>query len=110
VDAEYDSRNYVGVPPYGMATGPWRTDDLWVARQDATLAFFKDNNGQKPANQDQIVPYIQSPVIKVIFQGLANYRQAHPTNAWPTKAADILPLLTSPEAKAKAEKFWPDNN
>jgi hypothetical protein len=56
-----------------------------------------------------LVPYVQSPVLRTVMQGLADYMQAH-GGRQTNDANELLPYLASPEAKAMAAKIWRNKN
>jgi hypothetical protein len=108
IDADYDYRNYVGVPPYGMSARPWRMDELSRMQTDAREAYSKATGIEEPASTSDWISYVASPPIREILLGLEEYRKSHPSKSWPERASQLLPLLTSPEAKGKAAKIWPE--
>jgi hypothetical protein len=108
IDADYDYRDYVSVPPDGSASGPWRTDEMSTAQREAATTYTKETGVQFAKSTSDLIPYVASPAIREILLGLEEYRKEHPSKGWPQRASQLLPLLTSPEAKAKAVKFWPE--
>ena len=107
IDGDYDYRDYV-IAPSGWASLPWRQDELWMTQREASMAYFKETGIRDVKSTSDLIPYVSSPSIREIILGLEEYRKDHPSNSWPQRASQILPLLTSPEAKAKAAKFWPE--
>ncbi len=76
VDNEYDSWHQISL---GGASGSG-VNKVQSAIFDAANAFTKDNNGQKPNESSQIVPYLKQPIDAATAQKYFNKIAAPPPN------------------------------
>jgi RNA polymerase sigma factor (sigma-70 family) len=76
VDDEYDSWHQISL---GGASGSG-VNKVQSAIFDAANAFAKDNNGQKPNESSQIIPYLKQPIDAAIAQKYLNKMAAAPPN------------------------------
>jgi hypothetical protein len=104
VDEDYDGRIFLGISGSSGAA-PWSKSEWSLANQDAMLEFTKANGGHPPTGMADLVPYVQSPVLRTVMQGLVDYMQAH-GGRQTNDVNELLPYLTSPEAKTMAAKIW----
>lgn len=102
-DERYDNRWYFGIDaPHMVQT--WLGGELQDARQEAQLAFTRSHDGAKPKDTADLVPFVTSPLYREYFAATAAFTAAKGGKA--QSLADVLPYLTSDEARALAERVY----
>lgn len=101
---KYDQRLTIGWPRVSL--GSWSTSEMDDAYQQAAIDYMKANGGKESANQDELVPYIQSPVMKAVIEAQQDFARSH-GGRQTTDTTELRPYLRTSEAQTLAEKLWP---
>lgn len=104
IDSKYDQRLTIGVTQSSLFG--WSTSEMDDAYQQAAIDYMKANGGKESANQDELVPYIQSPAMKAVIQAQQDYARSH-GGRQTTDPTELRPYLHTSEAQTLAEKLWP---
>lgn len=103
IDPKWDKRLTVGLNHASLLG--WNTSEMDDAYGQAAIAYMKANGGREADKKSDVVPYIQSPVMRAVIQAREEYALSHGRETWDT--AELRPYLPSPESQVLAEKLWP---
>ena len=104
IDPKWDQRLTIGAAQSSFRD--WSTSEMEDAYQQAAIDYMKANGGRESAKQEDLVPYIQSPVMKAVIEAQQDYARSR-GGIQTTDTTKLRPYLRTPEAQALAEKLWP---
>ncbi|HVS54440.1 MAG TPA: hypothetical protein VHD62_18935 [Opitutaceae bacterium] len=104
VDGEFDLRHTVNLDGRGGGSSPWIVDSLRQSTLTALSEYAAANNGQRPKNQVDILPYIHDPTTKIIQEAVLTYANDHHGQESGDPTA-LRPYVKDPAARALLEKL-----
>ncbi len=101
VDREFDVRATIGASGGYSWTSPW--SDVVESIMSA-LDVFTRATGQRPNDAAEIVPYVDSMVVRGLLTAQREYQKANGGNE-PRAPADLIPYATDPAVRKELERL-----
>jgi hypothetical protein len=102
IDRGLDRRVTVSADGRGSAGTPWAVESLSQAARQAVKEFAAAHNGRQPANEAELLPYVNDPAARAIFSATVEFEKerGRATNG----LADLRPYVKDPAAQALLEQ------
>jgi hypothetical protein len=103
VDEEFDPRTSISASGGVMSNDSWALAIFQNAAFQSGDEFSLANGGEKSKTADDLLPYVNDPVLRPIFAAIATFRKSQ--SQFTYRFADLRSYVTDPAASAFLEKL-----